>query len=147
MSLKRVRRATKPFDNSPGAPVVTLQEEIRLEQDELTPGSPSTNTTPPSYLLPPPRPEIATNTQKLSDNDKDEEEEEGKGARMIWSLEIQEQLIDTLYEVFTTGGGADNSFKKATFEKAAINVRKVYKRSNEINWLKCKNKWADFKKK
>jgi hypothetical protein len=83
----------------------------------------------------------------LSDNDKDEEEEEGKGARIIWSLEMQEQLIDTLYKVFTTGGGADNSFKKATFKKAVINVRKVYKGSNEINWLKCKNKWADFKKK
>ena len=66
MSLKRVRRATKPFDNSLGASIVTLQEEIRLKQDKLTLGSPSTNITLPSNLLPPSSPKIAINTQKPS---------------------------------------------------------------------------------
>jgi len=145
MPPKRVRRAAKPFDNSPSSLAVTLGEEIRSEQDELAPSSPPANITTPSYPSPPP-PENAANIQGVSDDDGEEEEEEGKGVRMVWSLEMQEQLVDTLYEVFIAGGGADNSFKKATFEKVAVNVRKVYKGSNEINWLKCKNKWADFKK-
>jgi hypothetical protein len=146
MPPKRVRRAAKPFDNSPSSLAVTLGEEIRSEQDELAPSSPPANITTPSYPSPPP-PENAANIQGVSDDDGEEEEEEGKGVRMVWSLEMQEQLVDTLYEVFIAGGGADNSFKKATFEKVAVNVRKVYEGSNEINWLKCKNKWADFKKK
>jgi hypothetical protein len=33
-----------------------------------------------------------------------------------------------LYKVFKKKGAADNSFKKAIFELAAHNVRKVYKR-------------------
>jgi hypothetical protein len=33
---------------------------------------------------------------------------------------MREQLVEVLYQVFQDGGAADNSFKKSTFEKAAI---------------------------
>jgi len=52
-----------------------------------------------------------------------------------------------LYQVFHDGGAADNSFKKSTFEKAAVQVRKVYTGTHEITWTKCKNQWADLKAK
>src|SRR5437667_7871526 len=58
-----------------------------------------------------------------------------------------EQLVEVLHEVFENGGAADNSFKKATFEKAIVMVRRVYKGLIEITPGKCKNKWADIKRK
>lgn len=67
--------------------------------------------------------------------------------RLIWSLEMVEQLLEVLYEVFQAGGAADNSFKKTTFELAASKVRGVYKGPLDITQEKCKNKWADIKKK
>ena len=67
--------------------------------------------------------------------------------RLMWSLEMVEQLIEVLHEVFQVGGAADNSFKKATFELAVTKVRGVYKGPLDITQEKCKNKWADIKKK
>ena len=60
-----------------------------------------------------------------------------------------ELLVVALHKVFSEGGAADNSFKKATFQACVLTVRKVYKGSRpyDINWLKYKNKWADIKKK
>ena len=58
-----------------------------------------------------------------------------------------EQLIETLQEVFESGGSADNSFKKATFELAAQNVMKVYKGAHKITQQHWKNKWGDIKAK
>jgi len=55
--------------------------------------------------------------------------------------------VEVLYQVFDEGGAADNSFKKSTFERAAGKVRRVYKGSQEITQVKCKNKWADTKRK
>jgi hypothetical protein len=66
---------------------------------------------------------------------------------VIWSEEMLEQLIEVLYDVFVKGGGADNSFKKSTFQSAAKNVRTVYKGKMDITYEKCKNKWADLKRK
>ena len=73
-----------------------------------------------------------------SDND------EGKEDRLMWTEEMLEQLVEVLYQVFDEGGAADNSFKKPTFERAA---GRVYKGSQEITQVKCKNKWADTKRK
>jgi hypothetical protein len=83
------------------------------------------------------------------DNEEQEEEdEEGKkAARMSWTYEMKEQLVEVLYQVFHDGGAADNSFKKSIFEKAAVQVRKVYTGTYEITWTKCKNQWADLKAK
>ena len=60
-----------------------------------------------------------------------------------------ELLVVTLYKVFSKGGAADNSFKKATFQACVLAVRKAYRgsRPQDIDWLKCKNKQADIKKK
>jgi hypothetical protein len=58
-----------------------------------------------------------------------------------------EQLVEELYDVFIKGGRADNSFKKSTFQSAAKRVRKVYKGKMEVTYAKCKNKWADLKRK
>jgi hypothetical protein len=65
----------------------------------------------------------------------------------MWTEEMLEQLVEVLYQVFDEGGAADNSFKKSTFERAAGKVRRVYKGSQEITQVKCKNKWADTKRK
>jgi hypothetical protein len=56
-----------------------------------------------------------------------------------------EQLIEVLHEVFEAGGAADNSFKKLTYGKVALAVRRVYKGPLEITAGRCKNKWADTK--
>jgi hypothetical protein len=62
-------------------------------------------------------------------NDEDEGEDEKKeGEQLIWSAEMLEQLVETLLEVFTSGGAADNSFKKTTYEQAATIVRRAYSR-------------------
>lgn len=92
-------------------------------------------------------------SQQQEDNEDVDEDEEEVGAdgkklpRMTWSLKMKEQLVETLHETFIQGGAADNSFKKSTFEKAAEHVRRVYHGPHEITWLKCKNHWADLKKK
>ena len=69
--------------------------------------------------------------------------------RLIWTEEMVELLVVVLYKVFSEGGAADNSFKKAIFQACVLAVRKAYRgsRSQDIDWLKCKNKWADIKKK
>jgi hypothetical protein len=36
-------------------------------------------------------------------------------------------LVNVLYKVFKKEGAADNSFKKATFELVAAQVKKAYK--------------------
>ncbi len=75
------------------------------------------------------------------------EKEKEKGASLEWNEEMKEQLITTLFEVFQAGGGSDNSFKKHIFELAATNVKKAYKGTVSVTADKCKNKYADFKKK
>jgi hypothetical protein len=43
------------------------------------------------------------------------------------------------------GGAAGNSFKKVTFEQAAINVNRVYRGLVRVSHQQCKNKWQDLK--
>jgi hypothetical protein len=119
-------------------PGITLGEEIlHAETDELSPSSPTCTTypSPPS----PPRP---TRPDEASDSEDNKDE-----SKLAWSEEMLEQLVEELYDVFTKGGGADNSFKKSTFQSAAKRIRKVYKGKIEVIYAKCKNKWADLKRK
>ena len=123
-----------------------MGEELDVRNDEVAPTSPPANTLP-TY---PPLPSLlhdvdyarASPLPNNDEDDKDNEDEDRddkKGARMSWSLKMKEQLIKVLYQVFEDRGAADNSFKKATFEKAATRVRRVYKGPHEITWMKCKN--------
>ena len=45
------------------------------------------------------------------------------GNSLKWSVEMVTALVATLHLVFTNGGGADNSFKSATFELTGVRVR------------------------
>jgi hypothetical protein len=161
MPPKPRKKTVKPVattSNPIPLPIVTLGEEIHKDVDELAQSSPPPK--PTNYTYPsPPQPNNTTlrelsppkdDSEEDTDN-KEEEEEEGedgkKGLRMMWTEEMSEQLVEVLYKVFEDGGAADNSFKKATFEKTALKVRYVYKGSHKITWLKCKNKWADTKTK
>jgi hypothetical protein len=60
--------------------------------------------------------------------------------KMSWSIEMIEQLVDLLYEIFEAGGAADNSFKKTTWERASAIVNKVYKGAIPVTANQCKNK-------
>jgi hypothetical protein len=62
--------------------------------------------------------------------------------RLTWTEEIHELLVVTLHKVFSDKEAADNSFKKAIFQACVLAVCKAYKgsRSQDINWLKYKNK-------
>ena len=84
--------------------------------------------------------------QKASRESTAEDEDDN---RLTWTEEMVELLVVALHKVFSEGGAADNSFKKATFQARVLAVRKAYKgsRPHDIDWLKCKNKWADIKKK
>jgi hypothetical protein len=111
----------------------------------------ATPTPPPVSALDPvlshPRPlndtGLASQQAPAADSSDDEEEKD----RLVWTEEMLEQLVEVLYEVFDEGGAADNSFKKPTFVRAAGKVRRVYRGSQEVTQVKCKNKWADTKRK
>jgi hypothetical protein len=49
--------------------------------------------------------------------------------RLTWTEEMIELLIVVLYKVFSEGGAANNSFKKAIFQAYILAVRKAYKGS------------------
>jgi hypothetical protein len=123
----------------PTSPSITV-----APPDELALSTPASNDeadTPQAqpYLL---RPADTDSTLDI------EESEDVEGLeRLTWSLEMTEQLVEVLHEVFSEGGSADNSFKLATFEKAALKVRHIYKGPLEITRKRCKNKWQDLKKK
>jgi hypothetical protein len=68
-----------------------------------------TNTSP--YPL---QPLNSNNTKAQTQGD-----EAGKKEKLLWTKEILEQLVNTLYKVFKKGGTANNSFKKATFKLIA----------------------------
>jgi hypothetical protein len=58
--------------------------------------------------------------------------------RLTWTVEMLEQLVETLYGVFKDGGAANNSFKKPTFQACAVAVRKAYRgsRPQDITYSK-----------
>ena len=138
MALTKGKKSTKA---SRASSTITLGDEE----------SPSVPTPPPEYPSPP-TPSTDAPLQSMSQaeliNDEDEGEDEKKeGEQLIWSAEMLEQLVETLLEVFTSGGAADNSFKKTTHEQAATVVRRAYSGPLLITWEKCKNKWQDLKAK
>jgi hypothetical protein len=83
--------------------------------------------------------------QDIEGGETEKEIEKGKAPVLVWSEEMQERLIETFFEVFQAGRGADNSFKKATFELAASKVRRAYKGTVTVTSDKVKNKWQDLK--
>jgi hypothetical protein len=105
----------------------------------LAPSLPRVNEYPE---LPPSTDALPTALTKEESETKDDKEN-----KLAWSEEMLEQLVEVLYSVFVKGGAADNSFKKSTFESAAKKVRKIYKGKLEVTYAKCKNKWADLKRK
>jgi hypothetical protein len=127
-------------------PRITLGEEApHAETDELAPSS-LPHTTYPE----PPSPARAgtQSTQPTQPNKARDSEDNKDESKLAWSEEMLEQLVEELYDVFIKGGGADNSFKKSTFQSAAKRVQKVYKGKMEVViYAKCKNKWADLKRK
>ena len=130
---KTVNSAVTISNPTPTHPTILGEETPPKDADELAPSSPPANPTMQRETTP-------------SEDEDDEYEGNGKGPRMTWTDEMWEQLVEVLHQVFEDGGAADNSFKKATFEKAAVRVRRVYKGPHEITHTKCKNKWADTKK-
>src|SRR5258708_37391262 len=64
--------------------------------------------------------------EAINDEEDEEEDEKKEGKQLIWSAEMLEQLVETLLEVFTSGGAADNSFKNTTYEQSATAVRRAY---------------------
>lgn len=145
---KKSARASRASTIISLTPVASGPNPITLGDEE----SLSVPTPPPEY----PSPAIhSTDTplqstsqaEAINDEEDEEEDEKKEGKQLIWSAEMLEQLVETLLEVFTSGGAADNSFKKATYEQAATAVRRAYSGPLLITWEKCKNKWQDLKAK
>jgi hypothetical protein len=109
------------------------------DNDELGPSSPS-RAAESCYPEPPPPP----HTEPIEESESEEDDKENK---LAWSEEMLEQLVEELYDVFIKGGGSDNSFKKSTFQSVTKKVKQVYNGKIEITYAKCKNKWADLKRK
>jgi Myb/SANT-like DNA-binding domain len=155
----RPRRAPKPVTtaelaattpNSILTHTITLGEELSKDTDGLASPSPANPTehtyqSYPSPPLPPNNTESATPREPSPSSDA-EDEKEGLN-RLDWTEEMHEQLVEVLHQVFEDGRAADNGFKKAAFEKAAVKVRQVYNGVLEITHGKCKNKWSDTKRK
>ena len=131
------KRAPKAPDSTPSN---TLSYVIELGKEEANPTLSIESTNESPYPLEP------LNSDDTKAQTQGNEVGSGvKEEKLFWTKEMLEQLIDTLYEVFKKGGAADNSFKKATFELAAQNVGKVYKRALKVTQQHCKNKWGDLK--
>ena len=81
---------------------ITLDEEEPL----VTPSN-SAFTVESAYPL---EPLISNDTS--TETQGDAIQVEVKEEKLIWTEEMMEQLVDTLYEVFEKGGAADNSFKR-----------------------------------
>jgi hypothetical protein len=143
---KGSKRTAKP-PLEPKAPAVTLGNSMSPDMDDLA--LTSLPASAPTYHSPPPF-ETTDATQDTIQNIENEEDEEENGAglaKMGWTMDMKEQLVDALHLVFEEGGAADNSFKKSAFEKAARQVKTVYTGPHEVNWTKCKNQWSDLKAK
>lgn len=147
MLSKRVRKAPPTTLIDPIAlirsieaiptPQITLREQA---PNELAPSLPYINEYP--ELLPP-----STNALPTALIEEESETEDDKENKLAQLEEILEQLVEVLYSVFIKGGATNNSFKKSTFKSAAREVQKVYKGKLEVIYTKCKNKWADLKRK
>jgi hypothetical protein len=131
------------------APVT--QVTLGPEADELAPASPAVSTPQidPATSIYPSIDDYTFDTLSPDTNDpfEEEPEETDTDIRITWSAEMVEQLVEVLHTIWRDGGASDNSFKMIVFEKAAENVRRVYRGPLEMTSKKCKNKWADLKKK
>jgi hypothetical protein len=143
--MARPIKATKASKAATATPtiialsLVTLGKELDVKNNKVTPTSPPTNILPTYPLLPSllynidyARASPLLNNDKDDENNEDKDRDNKKGAYISWSLEIKEQLIKVLYQVFKNRRAADNSFKKAMLKKAATRVRRVYKGPYEI---------------
>ena len=120
------RKAKSTLLRAPSYPNITLG----FENDELAPSSPLNYKidTPSGDSLPLwPLPTVKASPPVSNEDEIELQKTTDINERLIWSLEMVEQLIEVLHEVFQVSGAADNSFKKATFELAATKVRGVYK--------------------
>jgi hypothetical protein len=150
MPSKRARKAVpttliesiEPSEAIPSSEITLGEEALLQDIDELATSTLLPRAAESSYPEPlsPTQPTQPTQEEIETEDDKDTD-------RLVWSEEMLEQLVEELYDVFIKGGGADNSFKKSTFQSAAKKVREVYKGKLDITYAKCKNKWADLKRK
>jgi hypothetical protein len=134
---KAGKRASKAADLTPSNTpinIITLGKEEAVSAPIPSPNPTLTieRTVESPYLLEP----LILNDTKANDNINVKVKKE----KLVWSKEIIEQLVNTLYKVFKKGGAADNSFKKAIFELAVHNVGKVYKGVLKVTHQQCKNK-------
>jgi hypothetical protein len=152
MAPNRTKRTAKP---SIIVPNISTTSATRYSPDPITLGDEKVEDLAlptPQYPSPPSipsetNPSLPTSTPIKALREEEEDEDE-KGAKLlIWSAEMIEQLVETLLDIFTSGGGANNSFKKTSFERAATAVRRAYTGPLSITWQKCKNKWQDLKAK
>lgn len=138
---KRTPKISEPSISSNTSITVSLGEEEPSIAPSIAAPAPPLDPTPSIESAYPLEPLIPNDTIIETQEDYTKEE------KLVWTEEMIEQLIETLQEVFESGGSADNSFKKATFELAAQNVIKVYKGARKITQQHCKNKWGDIKAK
>jgi hypothetical protein len=138
---KRVLKAADltPLNTPINIIILGEEEAVLASIPSLNPTLTIERTVESLYPLKP----LISNDTKANDNINVEVKKE----KLVWSEEIMEQLVNTLYKVFEKGEAADNSFKKAIFELAAHNVEKVYKKVLKVIYQQCKNKWGDTKAK
>jgi hypothetical protein len=80
-----------------------------------------------------------------ADNQSDGEAK-SEGARLKWTDEMHEALLEKLYEHFQLGKHTDGGgFKADTWTQAVEAVRRVYQGDSAIEETSCHNKWTWFK--
>src|ERR1700709_744968 len=122
MPSKRARKAVsttliesiEPSEAIPSLEITLGEEALPQDIDELATLTLLPRAAESSYPEPlsPTQPTQPTQEESETEDDKDTD-------RLVWSEEMLEQLVEELYNVFIKGGGADNSFKKSTFQSAA----------------------------
>ena len=120
------RKAKSTLSRAPSYLNITLG----FESDELAPSSPSNYEidTPSGDSLPlRPLPTVEASPPVSNEDEIEPQKTTDINERLMWPLEMVEQLIEVLHEVFQVSGATYNSFKKATFELAVTKVRGVYK--------------------
>jgi hypothetical protein len=154
IARKRAPKATESNTTNPPISTITLGEEEPFRALATPDLSPTVGfsyplrplfSTPKRALQDTQEPAGPSNDTQSESQSNEELEVAVKDEKLSWTEEMMEQLVNTLYEVFEKGGAADNSFKKATFELAAENVRKAYKGTVKVTQQHCKNKWQDWK--
>jgi hypothetical protein len=159
MPPKRPRKSALNASIQTPPSIITLGKELQPDPLPITPSIEASNkhTPAPAESSYPLDPLLLSNDTQDTNNTESAIQKASRGSsakdkddnRLTWTKEMHELLVVTLHKVFSDGGAADNSFKKATFQACVLAVRKAYRgsRPQDIDWSKCKNKWADTKKK